>query len=65
MRVIVNGEKHRVEAATLADLLAVLGFADRIVATALNGLFVPATARAATKLTEGDTIEIVAPMQGG
>ena len=35
------------------------------VATALNGEFVPARARAATPLKEGDRIEIVAPRQGG
>ena len=34
-------------------------------ATALNGKFVPAAKRAATALTAGDRIEILAPMQGG
>ena len=39
--------------------------AGRKIATALNGRFVPAPARPGTPLTEGDRIEVVAPMQGG
>ena len=49
----------------LARALAELGFGDRIVATAVNGDFVPARKRAETALSEGDRIEVVAPMQGG
>jgi sulfur carrier protein len=41
------------------------GYAEAVVATALNGEFVPKTARSATPLTEGDRIEVVAPMKGG
>ena len=39
--------------------------ADAVVATALNGAFVPKRLRAETPLREGDRIEIVAPRQGG
>ena len=42
-----------------------LGFGGRKIATAVNGRFVAAAARPATKLTDGDRIEVVAPMQGG
>jgi sulfur carrier protein len=52
-------------AATLAEALQSLDFAEARVATALNGEFVPARAREATSLKEGDRIEIVAPRQGG
>ena len=65
MTVIVNGEKHEVAASTLAEALQALDFGEAKVATALNGEFVPARARAATLLKEGDRIEIVAPRQGG
>jgi sulfur carrier protein len=65
MIVIVNGEKHEVAAATLAETLQALDFGEAKVATALNGEFVPARVRAATLLKEGDRIEIVAPRQGG
>jgi sulfur carrier protein len=64
-RLIVNGVEREVAAATLAGALQALDYADAVVATALNGEFVPARARAATKLEDGDRIEIVSPRQGG
>ena len=65
MRLVVNGESQELPAATLADALQSLDFAEAKVATALNGEFVPARAREATPLKDGDRIEIVAPRQGG
>ena len=61
----VNGEPREISAATLADALTVLDYTDAVVATALNGDFVPKRKRAETPLAEGDRIEIVAPRQGG
>jgi sulfur carrier protein len=65
MALTVNGEPREIAAATLADALIALDFADAVVATALNGEFVPKRKRAETPLAEGDRIEIVAPRQGG
>ena len=65
MRLIVNGIEQDVAADTLAAALQALEYTDVVVATALNGEFVPARARAATPLAEGDRVEIVAPRQGG
>ncbi|WP_304617393.1 sulfur carrier protein ThiS [Paracoccus sp. (in: a-proteobacteria)] len=65
MRIEVNGTPRDIAAATLADALAELGWAEARVATALNGDFVPAAARAAQALREGDRLEVLAPMQGG
>jgi sulfur carrier protein len=65
VRLVVNGELQEVAAATLADALQSLDFAEAKVATALNGEFVPARARALTPVKDGDRIEIVAPRQGG
>jgi sulfur carrier protein len=65
MRLVVNGEPQDVPAATLAEALQSLELVDAKVATALNGEFVPARARAATLVKDGDRIEIVAPRQGG
>ena len=65
MRLVVNGEPQEVAADTLADALQSLDFAEAKVATALNGEFVPARARALTPVKDGDRIEIVAPRQGG
>jgi sulfur carrier protein len=64
-RVVVNGEATETGAATVAELVAELGYNEDQVATALNGDFVPRSARAQTKLSAGDNIEIVAPRQGG
>jgi sulfur carrier protein len=65
MRLVVNGELQNVPAVTLAEALQSLDLAEAKVATALNGEFVPARARAVTTLKDGDRIEIVAPRQGG
>jgi sulfur carrier protein len=65
VRLVVNGEPQEVPASTLADALQSLDLAEAKVATALNGEFVPARARASTPVKDGDRIEIVAPRQGG
>jgi sulfur carrier protein len=65
MKIIVNGDSRDIASLTLDAALDELGFGDSVVATALNGGFVSASARVNVPLTEGDSIEIVAPMQGG
>jgi sulfur carrier protein len=65
LNVLVNGEMVRSHAASLAELIAELGYGDAKVATALNGEFVPERARAGTPIAPDDRIEIVAPRQGG
>ncbi|MCJ8141932.1 sulfur carrier protein ThiS [Ancylobacter sp. A5.8] len=65
MKIVVNGEAAETRSASLTDLLTELGFADAIVATAVNGAMVRAARRGETPITEGDRIEILAPMQGG
>jgi sulfur carrier protein len=65
MTIIVNGAPLDVAPGSLAALLDALDYGDAIVATALNGEFVPAEDRAATDVCAGDRVEILAPMQGG
>lgn len=65
MRIEVNGEPQDLAARSLAEAVAELGLAEAVVATALNGDFVPRGERAGTPLRDGDRIEIVAPMKGG
>lgn len=65
MKIEVNGEARALDCATVGDALTELGWATARVATALNGTFVPAAARHATRLNEGDRLEVLAPMQGG
>jgi sulfur carrier protein len=64
-RIKVNGQWLDVAAATLADLLAELDYADKVVATARNQQFIRATARGETPIIAADQIEILVPMQGG
>jgi sulfur carrier protein len=65
MRIYVNGDQREIEPGTLAGALSLLGYGGKKVATAVNGRFVPAPARDGIRLSDGDKIEVVAPMQGG
>jgi len=66
MTIILNGTPYPCEAPlSIKDLLAHTGRGEMLIAVAHNGTFVPKTAHETTFLTEGDSIEIVAPMQGG
>lgn len=65
MSLVVNGQAKVSRAATLAALIAELGYGDAKIATARNGEFVPRAARNSTRLAPGDKIEIVSPRQGG
>lgn len=65
IKISVNGQSRETGAETLAALIAELDFANLRVATAMNGEFVPAGARAATRLSAGDEIEVVSARQGG
>jgi len=65
MKILVNGAWRDATAAELAALLQELGYGDSVVSTAVNGEFVAAAARSHTRLSEGDRLEVLAPMQGG
>jgi sulfur carrier protein len=65
MRILVNGAWHELRAAQLAAALGELGYAERTVSTAVNGEFVAAGSRERTALSDGDRVEVLAPMQGG
>lgn len=65
MKILVNGEATRTQAATLGELCTSLGHGLDKIATARNGDFVPAGERDNTLISEDDKIEIVSPRQGG
>jgi sulfur carrier protein len=65
MKILVNGAWRDTAASDLASALNDLGYGDSVVATALNSEFVPAASRSNARLTEGDQLEVLAPMQGG
>lgn len=64
MKITLNGAPCEVAATDLAGLLRERGLTGRV-ATAVNEVFVPAAARADHALSEGDRVEVLAPMQGG
>lgn len=64
MKIVLNGEPCKVRAETLSELLAERGFSGRV-ATAVNEDFVPSSLRLSHQLSDGDRIEVLAPMQGG
>lgn len=65
MKLTVNGQSLESAAPTLDALLRELDYGDALVATALNGDFVPAGQRASAHIRDNDRIEILAPMKGG
>lgn len=65
MRLLLNGESVEAAAATLAEFVLSRDFDPTVVATAVNGEFVPRGARAGTVLKDGDSVEVLSPRQGG
>ncbi|MFS4582583.1 sulfur carrier protein ThiS [Phaeobacter sp. C3_T13_0] len=65
MNITVNAKPHELSAQTLDKALLQLGYTSSAIATAVNGQFIARTARSQTRLTDGDRLEILTPMQGG
>lgn len=65
MRIELNGCQCDISTVTLAEALAELDYGGAALATALNGAFITAPARATTLLQDGDRLEVLTPMQGG
>jgi sulfur carrier protein len=66
MRLHLNGKEHELQnAATLPALLASLQLTEKLVLVEINGRAVPRADFPATKLEEGDEIEIVRMVAGG
>jgi sulfur carrier protein len=61
----INGQNEKLSVTTVAALLAEKEINVRGVAVALNGAVVPRADWPATKLRDGDTLEIVRALQGG
>ena len=66
MEVVVNGSVRNVEAAaSLAELVVVLGLAGKRIAIERNGAIVPKSRYAETPIAPDDRLEIVAAVGGG
>ena len=65
-QITVNGEPRAIaEGDTLADVVAALGQPPQTLATAVNGEFVPRSARGTVQLRDGDAVFTFQPIQGG
>lgn len=53
------------EDSTLQDAVAIKGVTPQGIATAVNGIVIPSTARAETQLNDGDKIVIIKAFYGG
>ncbi|WP_025841304.1 sulfur carrier protein ThiS [Asaia platycodi] len=65
MQIMVNDETKLIASRFLSEALIELGYGETKVATAVDGVFVPRSARGGKALEEGARLEILAPMQGG
>ncbi len=65
MRIVLNGKPCDVAGGRLDAVLEELGYQGAKVATAVNGDFVARRVRGDTALSDGDVLEVIAPMQGG
>ena len=66
IRVSVNGEIKEIEKdLNITQLIEVLEYKTKGFAVAVNTTFVPIASYEMTKIKEGDTIDILAPVQGG
>lgn len=65
MRIVLNGEPVEAAATDIDSLLTAEGFDPTLVATAVNGDFVPRAHRRDLRLSEGDSVEVFSPRQGG
>lgn len=66
MKINLNGEKTSIEnIMSIEELLEDYGFEQSSIAVAMNGSFVPKSSYNSTLLSDGDSLDIVSPMQGG
>ena len=65
MNLYLNGKHIDTQSQTLSQLLEEQQFDCTAVASAVDGNFVPRSQYASTRLSDGQKIEVLAPMQGG
>lgn len=61
----VNGQSQTTQARTLQEWVQAQGVAPEVIATAVNGAFVPRSLRAQHLLADGDEVLTFQPIEGG
>ena len=64
MTITINGERLTIKSAKLVEILQNFG-AKPPFAVAINGEFIPQSLHVSTTINEGDSIELLSPIQGG
>lgn len=66
MQIVINGNSFEMKKiSNVAELLEQLGYEENSVAVTLNNNFLPRYKWREEMLKEGQSLEIIAPMQGG
>ena len=66
MQIHLNGQRHTLDGEpTLDDLVATLGLTGRRIAIEVNEAIVPRSQHTATRLADGDRVEVVHAIGGG
>ena len=65
MRVIVNGVSRDIDVVSVEELVEQVTAARRGVAVAVNGEVVPRSSWPASRLRDGDRVEVLTAVQGG
>jgi sulfur carrier protein len=65
MRVIVNGVSRDIDVVSVEELVEQVTTARRGVAVAVNGEVVPRSSWPASRLRDGDRVEVLTAAQGG
>jgi sulfur carrier protein len=65
MRVIVNGVSRDIDVVSVEELVEQVTAARRGVAVAVNGEVVPRSSWPASRLRDGDRVEVLTAAQGG
>ncbi|MDW5376076.1 sulfur carrier protein ThiS [Halomonas sp. HP20-15] len=66
MQIQLNGQRHTLDGEpTIDDLVTTLGLTGRRIAVEVNETIVPRSQHAATRLADGDRVEVVHAIGGG
>lgn len=65
LTVSLNGVETAINAHSLSEVIVLLGIEPRGIAVALNGTVIPRSQWSATRISDGDVMEVVTAAAGG